>query len=611
MRRYLPALLVFSSVLTLALAGYWLSLQSFRHDQQSGFDDSARATSSILQHSLAEKLLLLESMHSLFASFDGLPQPQFQRFVQPFEDELGGVQALQWIVPVRSADRLAFETAMQHSGAAGFMITERSTQGQMTRAGERDLYYPLYPLGPQTIAVHGPGHDMGSEPLLRTALQEAIRSGAMSLSQRVELSQAGSGKAALAAFKPLFADNRLPAAAEDPVSQLRGLVLGIFQLDTIFDQVLASMPQQNINYLLRDVQAPTGQSLLLRRTLPADDDGDGDGDGERQPASWEPASQHLRFRIANREWELVASPAAAYMQGRQSDTASFILSVGLLLACILASYMVEQVRNSERVSATEAERLSLENQLFRSQKMEAIGRLVGGIAHDFNNLLTSIMGYAELALYERDAQRNEEYLNLIQQGGEKGRGLIRKLLSFSRNEPAQQLPLELTPLVEHTLSMLKPVLPARIDIQFRSEASLPRVSIDPTSLDQALVNLCINARDAIEHRGSICISLELQQAQALRCTSCEAEFSGSFVALGVTDSGSGIPQESLTRIFKPFYTTKEAGKGTGLGLSIIHNVVHGCRGHVVVSSRHGAGTRFQLLLPAVEQARRETLLKAS
>lgn len=599
MRRYLPALLVFSSVLTLALAGYWLSLQSFRRDVQSGFNDSARATSSILQHSLAEKLLLLESMHSLFAIFDGLPQPQFQRFVQPFEDELGGVQALQWIVPVRNADRLAFETAMQNLGATGYMITERSAHGQVTRAGERELYFPLYPLGPQLAGVHEPGHDMGSEPLLLSTLQAAMRSGALSLSQRVELAPAGSGRAGLAAFMPLFADNRLPATPEDSVAQLRGLVLGVFQLDTIFAQVLASMPQQHINYLLRDLQVPAGQGELLLRTLPEADNA----------TNWKPASQHLRFRVADREWELVASPAVAYMQGRQSDTASFILSVGLLLACILASYMVEQVRNSERVGATEAERLSLENQLFRSQKMEAIGRLVGGIAHDFNNLLTSIMGYAELALYERDAQRNEEYLNLIQQGGEKGRGLISKLLSFSRNEPAQQLPLELTPLVEHTLSMLKPVLPARIDLQFRSEAGLPRVSIDPTSLDQALVNLCINARDAIDHRGSIHISLALQQAEALHCTSCEAEFSGSFVALGVADSGSGIPHESLARIFKPFYTTKEAGKGTGLGLSIIHNVVHGCRGHVVVSSQAGAGTRFQLLFPAVEKARRDALLK--
>jgi signal transduction histidine kinase len=603
MRRYLPALLVFSSVLTLALAGYWLSLQSFRRDMQSQFADSARATSSILQHSLAEKLLLLESMHSLFAIFDGLPQPQFQRFVQPFADELGGVQSLQWIVPVRNADRLAFETAMQHSGAAGYMITERTAQGLVTRAGERELYFPLYPLGTQLAGAHEPGHDMGSEPLLQTPLQQAIRSGSMTLSQRVDLRQTSADRSSLAAFKPLYADNRLPTAAQDAVPQLRGLVLGVFQLDTIFDQVLAAMPQQHINYLLRDLKAPAGESELLRRTLTEDDN------DEQQATYWQPENQHLRFRVADREWELVASPTTAFMQRRQSNTASFILSIGLLLACILGSYMVEQVRNSERIGATEAERHSLENQLFRSQKMEAIGRLVGGIAHDFSNLLTSIMGYAELALYERDAQRNEEYLTLIQQGGEKGRGLISKLLSFSRNEPAQQLPLELTPLVEHTLSMLKPVLPARIDLQFRSEAGLPRVSIDPTSLDQALVNLCINARDAIDQRGSIRISLELQQAEALSCTSCDAKFSGNFVALRVADSGSGIPQESLTRIFKPFYTTKEAGKGTGLGLSIIHNVVHGCRGHVVVSSQPGTGTQFQLLFPAVEKARREVLLK--
>ncbi len=444
MRRYLPAMVVFSSVLALAVAGFWFSLQGFRRDTGSDFEASAHTTAGMLQYALSEKLLL---------------------------EDLTGLR-----------------------------------------------------------------------------------------------------------FSPR----------------------------AVFEQVLQLLPQQGIAYTLTEPDSRPGQGGPYRYGQETAQD----LARRWQLTQWQPQALTLPVQAAGQQWTLVAQPAAGYMSSHQPDSAWFILSVGLLLACILASYLVEQARSSERIKATESERLSLENQLFRSQKMEAIGRLVGGIAHDFNNLLTSIIGYAELALHERDARRSEEYLQLIQQGGEKGRGLIRKLLSFSRNEPTQNMPVQLAPLVESTLSMLKPVMPARIDIRFSSERDLPRVSIDPTSLDQVLVNLCINARDAIEHKGSISISLRQHHIEEACCSSCAASFGGHHVALCVEDSGAGIPPEALARIFRPFYTTKEAGKGTGLGLSIIHNIAHGCRGHVLVSSQPGVKTQFRLFFPVAEESLEAPRLKA-
>jgi signal transduction histidine kinase len=457
---------------------------------------------------------------------------------------------------------------------------------------------PLSPIDEGEASI---GFDLGSSPERLAALQRSLQSGTFSVSQRVTLLD--TMESGFLAFKPLFIDNEVPASGTPPLSRLRGFVEGVFNLSDIFGQVLASMPQQAIDYRLRDLQATEGTGVLLDHHHEA-------AAGAGVASGWQPEPLAQRLRIADREWELVTTPASGYMRGLQADSAWFILSVGLLLAFILASYLIELARSSERIKATESERLSLENQLFRSQKMEAIGRLVGGIAHDFNNLLTSIMGYAELALYEKDPRRNEEYLQLIQQGGEKGRSLIGKLLSFSRNEPAQLAPVQLPPLVENTISMLKPVMPPRIDIGFSCDGDLPPACIDATSLDQVLVNLCINARDAIEHRGSIHISVQRSPVQQACCSSCSGQFGGDHVVLCVQDTGCGIPQEALGRIFKPFYTTKEAGKGTGLGLSIIHNVVHICRGHVQVESRPGQATQFRLYLPVAGETGQARLLQA-
>lgn len=286
------------------------------------------------------------------------------------------------------------------------------------------------------------------------------------------------------------------------------------------------------------------------------------------------------------------------LHAREPDSAWFILSVGILLAGVLAFYIVEQVRSNERIQAAETQRQALENQLVRSQKLEAVGSLVGGIAHDFNNLLTSIIGYVELAQVDTDATRNAEYLEQIRLGGEKGRGLIRKLLRFSRGEPTQAAPQSLPALVESTLDMLRPVLPARIDLHYAYAPDLPQVCIDPTSLDQLVINLCINARDAIDGSGRISINITQYETAQAHCIACAEGFGGHYVELCVEDSGTGIAAETLEHVFQAFYTTKEGDKGTGLGLSIIHTIMHACDGHILLSSQAGEGARFHLLFPA-------------
>jgi len=154
-------------------------------------------------------------------------------------------------------------------------------------------------------------------------------------------------------------------------------------------------------------------------------------------------------------------------------------------------------------------------------------------------------------------------------------------------------------------------MPSRIIMKFEAEHDVPLVNIDPTSLDQILVNLCINARDAIAEQGKINISLKYQHIQEATCLSCQSGINGNYVVLCVEDSGQGIPDDAMQRIFKPFYTTKSADQGTGLGLSIIHNITHGCQGHILVTSQPGSGgSQFKVLLPATATDAKPALRKA-
>ena len=267
---------------------------------------------------------------------------------------------------------------------------------------------------------------------------------------------------------------------------------------------------------------------------------------------------------------------------------------------------VSWIRDLRHEKQIENERLKLERNLFRSQKMDAIGQLTGGIAHDFNNILSGILGYTRLARNQCDNGENKllNYLNQIQHSGERARDLIRKLMIFSREIPGDVSLQSLQSLLEDTLQLLFPVLPSSIVIKTDIGENISEVLIDPVQFEQIVMNLCINARDAIQLNGEINITLDTLYIKDKECSSCHKVTSGHYVCLHVRDSGSGIPNEQLPSIFEPFYTTKETGKGTGLGLSMVHGIMHNCGGHIMVDSILGQGTAFHLLFPMASHGER-------
>ncbi len=250
----------------------------------------------------------------------------------------------------------------------------------------------------------------------------------------------------------------------------------------------------------------------------------------------------------------------------------------------------------------EIEQFRLQRELQQSQKMEALGQLTGGIAHDFNNILGIILGYTELALNRcvHDGQdKLAGYLRHVEKAGGRAKELVAQMLTFSRSEAREDKPLQLQPLVEEDLKMLRSTLPAGIEIQTEIEEGLPDVLMDQTQLNQLLMNLCTNARDAMEGQGTLTILLGWAREMDTLCAACGKPIEGDWIELFVTDTGSGIKPNVLEHIFNPFYTTKDVGKGTGMGLSVIHGIVRSLGGHILVATQPGKGTSFRLLFPPV------------
>ena len=247
----------------------------------------------------------------------------------------------------------------------------------------------------------------------------------------------------------------------------------------------------------------------------------------------------------------------------------------------------------------EDQQRELQAQLRQVQKMEAIGQLTGGIAHDFNNILAAIMGYVGLALERPAALADDklaDYLGQAEQGCRRARDLIQQMLAFSRGRHAERRPLPLAALIDESLRLLRATFPSSITLEVESADEAAVADVDPVQLQQVLLNLGINARDAIGIAGRIGFGARREAVASHRCASCDQPFSGVFSRLWVADSGPGIPPQLRARIFEPFFSTKAPGRGTGMGLATVHRIVHEHGGHLLVATE--GGTRFDVLLPA-------------
>jgi two-component system, cell cycle sensor histidine kinase and response regulator CckA len=257
-----------------------------------------------------------------------------------------------------------------------------------------------------------------------------------------------------------------------------------------------------------------------------------------------------------------------------------------------------------RYDITEQKRI--ENQLLRAQRMESIGTLAGGIAHDFNNILAPILMATEMLQLNDTDRESRRWLAIIRENAERGADLVKQVLTFARGMEGERIPVQVKHIIKDLVKILKQTLPKSITVKQELETDLWVVQADPTQINQVLMNMCINARDAMPLGGTLAlaaknVSLDENYARVHFDAS-----PGDYLLITVSDSGAGIPPEIQERIFDPFFTTKEIGKGTGLGLATSLTIVRSHGGFINVYSEQGKGTKFSVYLPAshVEQSSR-------
>jgi signal transduction histidine kinase len=293
------------------------------------------------------------------------------------------------------------------------------------------------------------------------------------------------------------------------------------------------------------------------------------------------------FGAATQEEEAFAEGAADYLV--KGETTAPVMQRAL-------RHAVERARVAAALRESEA-------RLVQAERMESLGRLAGGIAHDFNNLLTGILGYT--SLLERDFEPDHpsrESIDAIRRSSELASRLTRQLLAYSRKQTLQPQPLDLNLVIEGLGEMLRRLLSEHLTFELSLSPDLPPVTGDRAQMEQVVMNLVLNARDATPPGGRIVVSTATAFVSEADAAIEGIERPGRYVVLGVEDNGRGIPPDVLVRIFEPFFTTKPAGTGTGLGLASAYGIVNQSGGFLRASSRAGAGTRISVYLPAGEEA---------
>jgi len=428
------------------------------------------------------------------------------------------------------------------------------------------------------------GFDGMSSPTGSVAMRRARDTGEASLSAQTPLLRnTETLTSSFLMVLPVYAGGVDPGTVEGRRSAIRGYVFGSLRLNELMGE-LQSAHTPLVNLTAYDA-TNGGDATILFQQMTGEDSAD---------------SRELvrSIEFGGRTWSLRFTEGGAFRQSSSSEpTMAAIAGVAFSLVLFVLTLFLERIERARRRS-TEA-LLITEKKLRQAQKMEAIGQLTGGVAHDFNNLLQVILGNAELLAEQSEPDSSQRRLaELTQKAAERGAELTNRLLAFARRQALNPRPTDVNSLIGSMETLLHRVLGEIIEIEFTPDPGLLPALVDPAQLESAVLNLCINARDAMPDGGRLSIETRNTSINRREAADFGDLSPGNYVCLTVHDNGIGMDEATVAQAFEPFFTTKDVGKGSGLGLSMVFGFAKQSNGHVKIESGIGQGTAVMLYLPA-------------
>ena len=575
-------------VLGLSLAATYLGWRALDHavDDRVAqrFHEEIDDTVGSIETRLRAYELMLRGGLGLFIGSDDVTRLEFKSYVDilGLKQNYPGVQAFGYARIVPQAEKAAHEQSVRAEGFSEYRIYP---------PGERESYAAIHYIEPLDARTRrAMGYDVSSEAVRRTALERARDSGAAAITGKVRLVQEPqeAPQPGFSMFLAFYKGDGVPQNVAERRERLAGYIYAPFRMYDLMDGILATR-RSVLSFAIYDGVDPSSDSLMYDSRRAGAEDGAREGVRTLDFGSqrW---TLHFNDSAAFRESVASGAPEAAALGGIAVSGVLFLLTL------LLRRMLIERRKSAEAM--VEAER-----QLAQAQKMESIGHLTGGVAHDFNNLLQVILGNNDM-LIEELAERPQlrAMAEMSRAAAERGAELVHRLLSFARKQALDPKPTDVNKLIGGMDGLLRRTLGAHIEVEMALGAGLWQASLDAAQMESAILNLCLNARDAMPDGGRVTIetaNASLDEAYAAENVEVAP---GHYVMVAVSDDGVGMDAATLTKAFEPFFTTKEVGKGSGLGLSMVYGFAKQSKGHVKIDSAPGAGTTVRLYLPRAAAA---------
>ncbi|WP_246154670.1 CHASE domain-containing protein [Methylobacterium oryzihabitans] len=550
---------------------------------------------------------LLRGGAGLFAANgDSVTLAEFRAYVGriEFQSLYPGFLGIGFTPTMPASERERFAARAEALGVAGFHVRPPTDNPMISPV--------LFAEPPNPRNQAAIGYDVMSDPVRRDMVERARDTGLPAASARIQLVQEidANKQAGFLVAMPVYAGGAVPAGVGERRRRFLGFVFGAFRANDLFNSIVAARAEEDAAFAIYD-GAPS-EATLLHRSARATGAVAGrltreatlDLGGRTWTVLFEQRLSPRRASALSEVWlvgvgGLLATALLGFAAFRQRRTQDEIRRLNASLEARVEERTRDLREAADRLRQAGEERARMEEVLRQSQKMEAVGQLTGGLAHDFNNLLAGISGALELIETRIGQGRSKDvakYIAAAQGASKRAAALTHRLLAFSRRQTLAPKAIDANRLVDGMLDLIQRTVGPGIDVRHKGADDLWPALVDPSQLENALLNLCINARDAMPDGGRIVIEtynrwIDGRQAEALDMPE------GQYLSLCVSDTGTGMPPEVVARAFDPFFTTKPIGAGTGLGLSMIYGFAKQSGGQVRITSEVGAGTAVCLSLP--------------